>query len=70
MLIKVLISCGQLKGSVDMKCIECNKCKLGLAKCQLCGRYAKLENTLIIKNKINHKELRVCKECGKEFGWV
>jgi len=53
-----------------LKCAECMKCKNGLARCQLCKRYARLENTLIIKNKISGKELRVCKECGKRFNWI
>ena len=52
------------------KCSKCMKCKSGITKCQLCDKYAQLENTLIIKNKINGNELRVCKECGKEFNWI
>ncbi|MBU5486414.1 mszf55-1 [Clostridium sp. MSJ-11] len=47
---------------------ECLKCKK--VKCQLCEKHTQLKNTLIIKNKINGKELRICKECGKEFNWI
>lgn len=39
-------------------------------KCELCNKHTQLKNTLIIKNKINGNELRICKKCGKEFNWI
>lgn len=48
----------------------CKRCKTKLVKCQLCEKDTQLGDTLIIKNRINGKELRICKECGKEFNWI
>ncbi|GAA0122234.1 hypothetical protein UT300018_15500 [Clostridium faecium] len=55
------------KGKYMKKCL---KCKSKLVKCQLCEKHTQLKNTLIVKNKINRKELRICKECGKKFNWI
>ena len=49
---------------------KCLICKSTSVKCQLCEKQNKLENTLIIKNKINGNELRICKKCGKAFNWI
>lgn len=46
------------------------KYKGKIVKCQLCDEDIKFSDTFIIKNKFNGNELRICKNCGKEFGWI
>jgi len=48
----------------------CSKCKEKFIECQLCKESNKAKDTFIIKNKINGKELRICKKCGKTFNWI
>lgn len=38
-------------------------------KCKLCEKEVCFNNTFIIENKINGNKLRICKDCGKEYGW-